>query len=141
MLNQAGCGVLAFVFLCANPLSAHLASPEISSTLSTEGGIAQAPDSASLDFAAPEVPQVNIAGFPRETQEQVAQAYAAARKQPQDADAVGKLGMLLDTYHRSEDAALCYRRAHLLAPAAFKCSTTGARFCCVRTKWERLCLF
>src|SRR5437868_14802967 len=28
--------------------------------------------------------------------------------------------MLLDNYHRSEDAELCYRRAHLLAPAAFK---------------------
>lgn len=67
-----------------------------------------------------EVPQITIANFPAETRKQVEQAYAAARKQPQDADAVGKLGMLLDTYHRSEDAALCYRRAHLLAPAAFK---------------------
>lgn len=67
-----------------------------------------------------EVPQVTIANFPAETRKQVEQAYAAARKQPQDADAVGKLGMLLDTYHRSEEAALCYRRAHLLAPAAFK---------------------
>jgi len=72
------------------------------------------------EFTAPEIPQVNIAGLPRETQDQVAEAYAAARKQPHDADAVGKLGMLLDTYHRSEDAALCYRRAHVLAPAAFK---------------------
>lgn len=119
MLNQAGCGVVALLFLFAVPLSARIASPETSTTLSAEGGIAQAPGSASTEFAAPEVPQVNIAGFPRETQQQVAQAYAAARKQPQDADAVGRLGMLLDTYHRSEDAALCYRRAHLLAPAAF----------------------
>ncbi|HKW35177.1 MAG TPA: tetratricopeptide repeat protein [Candidatus Acidoferrum sp.] len=73
-----------------------------------------------MKSAAPEIPQVNIAGLPRETQDQVAKAYAAARKQPQDADAVGKLGMLLDSYHVSQDAALCYRRAHLLAPAAFK---------------------
>jgi len=120
MLNRVGCCVLAFLFLPAVPLSAHIASAETSRTLSTERGIAQAPDSASVEFAAPEVPQVNIAGLPRETQEQVAQAYAAARKHPQEADAVGKLGMLLDTYHRSEDAVLCYRRAHLLAPAAFK---------------------
>lgn len=73
-----------------------------------------------MESGAPEVPQVNIAGLPRETQDQVAQAYAAARKQPQDANAVGMLGMLLDTYHRPEDAALCYQRAHLLAPGAFK---------------------
>ena len=67
-----------------------------------------------------EVPQITIANFPAETRKQVEQAYAAARRQPQDAGAVGKLGMLLDTYHQSEDAALCYRGAHLLAPTAFK---------------------
>jgi len=120
MLNQGRCWVLAFLFLPAVPLSAHIAIPETSRTLSTEREIRQAPDSASVEFGAPEVPQVNIVGLPRETQDQVAEAYAAARKQPQDAGAVGKLGMLLDTYHRPEDAALCYRRAHLLAPAAFK---------------------
>src|SRR5215469_8102727 len=123
MLNQVGTrvgSVLAFLFLLAIPLPAHIAKPETSTTLRTEGGIAQAPDSTAMELAAPEIPQVNIAGLPRETQEQVAQAYAVARKQPQDADAVGMLGMLLDTYHRSEDATLCYRRAHLLAPAAFK---------------------
>src|SRR5215472_5459334 len=120
MLNRGGCCVLAFLFLPAVPLSARIASRETSRTLSTEGEVAQARDSAAMEFAAPEVPQVNITGLPRETQGQVAQAYAAARKQPQDAEAVGKLGMLLDSYHRSEDAVLCYRRAHLLAPAAFK---------------------
>ena len=120
MLNQVGCCVLAFLFLPAVPLSAHIAIPETSRTLRTDGGAAQASHSASMELAAPEVPEVNIAGLPRETQAQVAQAYAAARKRPQDADAVGNLGMLLDAYHRSEDAALCYRRAHLLAPAAFK---------------------
>src|SRR5437588_1334689 len=120
MLNRASCIVLAFLSLPAAPLSAHITSPATTRTLGTEDGIAQARDSASMDFSAPEIPQVNIAGLPQETQEQAAQAYAAAAKQPQDADAVGKLGMLLDNYHRSEDAELCYRRAHLLAPAAFK---------------------
>src|SRR5437764_1185717 len=120
MLNWGVCWVLAFLFLPAIPLSAHITIPETSKTLSTAGEIAQAPDSASMESGAPEVPQVNIVGLPRETQDQVAKAYAAARKQPQDAGVVGKLGMLLDSYHRSEDAALCYRRAHLLEPAAFK---------------------
>src|SRR5690242_11341990 len=120
MLSRGGCWVLALISLSAIPLPAHIAIPETNKTLSTESGIAQAPDNASMELSTPEIPQVNITGLPRETQDQVAKAYAAARKQPQDADAVGKLGMLLDAYHRSEDAALCYRRAHLLAPAAFK---------------------
>lgn len=118
MLNRAECCVLAFPLLLAVRLSAYVASPETSRTLSTEGGNAQTP--ASTEFAPPEVPQVNIADLPRETQAQVAQAYAAARKQPKDADAVGKLGMLLDLYHRPEDATLCYSRAHLLRPTSFQ---------------------
>lgn len=117
MLNLRGGRVLAFFFLPVVPLSAHTTIPETGRPLSTE--VEQAPDSASMESRA-EVPRVDIAGLPRETQDQVEQAYAAARKQPQDAEAVGKLGMLLDTYHRPEDAALCYRRAHLLAPDAFK---------------------
>src|ERR1700680_588654 len=72
------------------------------------------------EFTAPEVPQVSIVGFPLETRKQVAQAYAAARKRPRSADAVGNLAMLLDLYHRPQDAALCYRRAHLIQPTAFK---------------------
>jgi tetratricopeptide (TPR) repeat protein len=67
-----------------------------------------------------ELPQVNTAGFPPETRKQVEQAFAAARERSTDAEAVGTLGMLLDLYHRPEDAALCYRRAHLIEPAAFK---------------------
>jgi tetratricopeptide (TPR) repeat protein len=120
MLNQGQGFLLAFLFLSAAPLSAYIASPETSKPLSTDAEIAQAPDRASMESAAGEIPQVNIAGLPHETQDQVAKAYAAAIKQPQDAEAVGKLGMLLDSYHVSEDAALCYQRAHLLAPTAFK---------------------
>lgn len=120
MLKQGGRCVLALLFLHAIPVSAHIATPETSGRLGADTEIAQAQDSASVKSATPEIPQVNIAGLPRETQDQVAKAYAAARKQPQDADAVGTLGMLLDSYHVSEDAALCYQRAHLLAPFAFK---------------------
>jgi tetratricopeptide (TPR) repeat protein len=70
--------------------------------------------------ALPEIPQVDLAGFPPETRKQVEHAYTLARKRPQDADAVGELGMLLELYRHREDAALCYRRAHLIEPAAFK---------------------
>ena len=67
-----------------------------------------------------ELPQVTVAAFPPETQNQVEQAFSAARAHPNDAQAVGKLGMLLDLYSRADDAALCYRRAHLLKPSSFK---------------------
>lgn len=73
----------------------------------------------SSKLIAPELPQVDLAGLRPETRKQVEQAYAAARKRPSDADAVGKLGMLLDLYHRSDDAALCYQRAHSIQPTAF----------------------
>lgn len=67
-----------------------------------------------------ELPQLTIAEFPPETQKQVEQAFAAAHEHPNDAHAVGNLGMLFDLYRQSDDAAFCYRRAHLLAPTSFK---------------------
>jgi tetratricopeptide (TPR) repeat protein len=76
---------------------------------------------AAQDLAvSSDLPQLNTATFPPETQKQVEQAFAAAREHSTDAQAVGNLGMLLDLYHRPDDAALCYRQAHLLQPSAFK---------------------
>src|SRR5580765_1539803 len=66
------------------------------------------------------LPRLTISEFPPETQKQVEQAFAAAHEHPNDAQAVGKLAMLLDLYHRTDDAAFCYRRAHLLEPTSFK---------------------
>jgi tetratricopeptide (TPR) repeat protein len=69
--------------------------------------------------AAPELPQVNVASFPPETREQLETAYAAARKNSRDASAVGRLGMLLDLYHRPAEAAAYYQRAHSIEPRTF----------------------
>src|SRR5919108_2001260 len=120
MLNQWGCWTLAFFLLSAVSLSAHTTIPGNNRTWSTEARSRRRRIAPQWSLARRKSRKVNIVGLPRETQDQVAQAYAAARKRPQDAGTVGKLGMLLDAYHRPEDAALCYRRAHLLAPAAFK---------------------
>ena len=68
----------------------------------------------------PEIPLLSITELPPEIQEQVQQAYTAARGHRKDASAVGKLGMLLDMYNRSDAAALCYQRAHELDPRSFK---------------------
>lgn len=70
--------------------------------------------------ASTDLPHLTISEFRPETQKQVEQAFAAAREHPNDAQAIGKLGMLLDLYHQADDAAFCYRRAHLLEPTSFK---------------------
>lgn len=68
----------------------------------------------------PPIPKVKADTFPLETRGQVQQAYKAALKSPGDPEAVGKLCMLLDLYHRSGDAVQCYQRAHLLQPREFR---------------------
>jgi tetratricopeptide (TPR) repeat protein len=68
----------------------------------------------------PELPQLDMTEFPSVVREQVREAYDAARANSRDANASGKLGMLLDLYKRRESAAICYRRAHQLDPAAFR---------------------
>ncbi len=52
--------------------------------------------------------------------EQVQEAYDAARANPHDAAASGKVGMLLDVYKRRELAAAWYERAHQSDPKGFR---------------------
>lgn len=111
---------LGVILACVAPSSAQIIRDEIG-TADRRGQQARSNHYLTNEIlTAPEVPQINTAGFPPETQKQVEQAYAAARKRPQDADPVGRLGMLLDLYHRPEDAAFCYQRAHLIEPTSFK---------------------
>ncbi len=68
----------------------------------------------------PPLPQINLNEFPAVTREQVEKAYEAVHAHPQDAEANGELGMLLDLYNRREFAATCYERAHQLDPKSFR---------------------
>lgn len=68
----------------------------------------------------PELPQLDLKEFDPVIQEQVQEAYDAVRAKPRDADANGKVGMLLDVYKRRELAATWYERAHRLDPEAFR---------------------
>ncbi len=70
--------------------------------------------------APPDLPQVDLTEFPPVVREQIQQAYDAARANPSDANVSGKLGMLLDVYKRRESAAIWYKRANQLDPAAFR---------------------
>ena len=75
---------------------------------------------AAANDVLPELPDITVDGFPREVRQQVEEAYDTARAHPSDSEASGKLGMLLDLYHRPDDAARCYQRAQRLRPQAFK---------------------
>ena len=68
----------------------------------------------------PDLPQINLNEFPPVTREQVEKAYEAVRAHPNEAEANGELGMLLDLYNRREFAAVCYERAHRLDPKSFR---------------------
>src|SRR5215510_13720707 len=68
----------------------------------------------------PPIPQVNFDNFGPGIQEHVQNAYQAAIRNPRDAPAVGRLGMVLHTYEDHEKAAICYRRARILAPGEFR---------------------
>jgi type IV pilus biogenesis/stability protein PilW len=70
--------------------------------------------------APPELPQLDLKEFDPAVREQVQEAYDAARANPHDAAASGKVGMLLDLYKRRELAAAWYERAHQSDPKAFR---------------------
>jgi tetratricopeptide (TPR) repeat protein len=68
----------------------------------------------------PDLPAIDLSEFPVPVQEQIQEAHGAARSSPRDANANGKLGMLLDLYKRRESAEIWYERAHQLDPEAFR---------------------
>src|SRR5262245_38013347 len=68
----------------------------------------------------PDLPAIVVESFGPEMREQVRKAYTDAQAKPRDAQASGWLGMTLHTYEQYESAAICYERAHRLAPAEFR---------------------
>jgi len=68
----------------------------------------------------PKLPALNLSDFPAEVRDQIQQAYTAAQREPRNAEAVGKLGMLLDLYDRPEQALACYQRANHLDERSFQ---------------------
>ncbi len=68
----------------------------------------------------PPLPQLDLAHVFPGVRQQIENAATAARQHPTDPEATGKLGMVLDAYQQYAAAAVCYRRAHLLAPTAFQ---------------------
>jgi len=70
--------------------------------------------------AVPELPRLSLDNFSPGIQEQIREAYSYARSHPRDANASGRLGMVLQTYGLFQEAAACYRRAGQLEPTIFQ---------------------
>src|SRR5262245_48582000 len=73
-----------------------------------------------LAQALPELPPLTVENFGPAMREQAQNAYIEARSRPRDAEANGRLGMILQTYEQYELAATLYERARYLAPAEFR---------------------
>ena len=69
--------------------------------------------------APPDLPQLAMEQFLPAVRAAVEQAYNAARANPRDAAASGKLGMVLAAHEQHRAAEICLRRAHLLDPKTF----------------------
>src|SRR5262245_46791565 len=68
----------------------------------------------------PALPPLTVENFGPAIREQAQKAYNEARARPRDAEANGRLGMVLQTYEQYELAATLYERARSLAPADFR---------------------
>lgn len=68
----------------------------------------------------PDLPKVTVENFGAEIREQIRKAIAEAATKPRDAEANGRLGMVLQTYEQYEMAAVCYERARRLSPTEFR---------------------
>ncbi len=72
----------------------------------------------------PQLPQellkISVDNFGPGIREQVKKSLDEARRNPRDANAVGRLGMVLQTYEDHELAATCYLLAHRLEPKDFR---------------------
>ena len=64
--------------------------------------------------------QINPEEYEPAVGEQIRVAYEEARRNPRDAETVGKLGMIFQCYGKYEPAETCYRRAWALAPRSFR---------------------
>jgi len=86
----------------------------------------------------PELPHIVPDDFPpAPLRDKVRVAYAAVLRNPLDASANGKLGMILEAYRPDDERAeACYRRAHGMEPRSFKWTYYLAMVLAARTKYD-----
>lgn len=64
--------------------------------------------------------EIGLDEFEPAVRDQIRQAHEDARKRPEDAASVGKLGMIFQVYGKYELAETCYLRAHGLDPRSLR---------------------
>lgn len=68
----------------------------------------------------PDLPRLDLKDVAAAARPAIQEAYDAAQAHPLDAEANGKLGMILHAHNLFEEAEICYQRAHLLDPKSFR---------------------
>ena len=68
----------------------------------------------------PHLPHLSIASFRPTIRNEVQRAYTEASAKSYDAEASGRLGMLLQAFEQTESAEICYRRARALDRQRFE---------------------
>ncbi|MBS1791956.1 MAG: tetratricopeptide repeat protein [Acidobacteria bacterium] len=74
----------------------------------------------ALAQSLPDLPLIAVDSFGAEVKEQIRKAIAETQAKPRDAEANGRLGMVLQTYEQYEQASVCYERARRLSPEEFR---------------------
>jgi tetratricopeptide (TPR) repeat protein len=68
----------------------------------------------------PDLPVPKLATFLPAVRDQIDAAYKRAAASPDDAEAVGRYGMVLEAYSQYDAARACYARARQLEPSSFR---------------------
>lgn len=68
----------------------------------------------------PPLPEPSFDGFFPVVRQQMRQAYESVTAQPLEVERNGRLGMVFHSYEKFQWAAVCYERAHRLAPMDFR---------------------
>lgn len=68
----------------------------------------------------PSLSESSLLSFQPDVQSQIRSALETARSRPQDAELVGRLGMIFHAYEKFEVAGVFYERAHGLDPSKFR---------------------
>jgi tetratricopeptide (TPR) repeat protein len=72
------------------------------------------------DLRLPALPPLNLTNYRPQLRDEVEKAYKRVQAKPTDADANGRLGMLLHAFEQFESAEVCYRRARILDSSRFQ---------------------
>ena len=87
--------------------------PSITGAVIIAASLMAAPQEAATH--PPRLPAVELTALPPEAAAAISQAYEAARRRPEDAATIGRLGMVLHAWEEWDSAAEAYRLARSLA--------------------------